>query len=93
MHLMEIPSKLLKLAKSDNSVKVLVIGGFCFLLVARYLVKEAKKELKKIKRSKYPKDVVILYRYRKGFNAPHDKPSIIQLETWLRMAKVVYEVS
>ena len=48
--------------------------------------------MKKIKRLRYPNNVVILHRLRKGYNTPQMNPSLGELETWLKMAHIPYTV-
>ena len=88
--LLKIPIQLLKLAKND--LKFYLCGGFCVLACASYLIKRMKIEIYEMRKKRFPKNVVILHRLNKGFKVPHDKPELMKLETWLRMANIPYEV-
>ena len=88
----EVAVKLFKLAKHDSHVKIFTISGVCVLALASYYMKKIKIELYKMRKKRYPKNVAMLHRLNKGLNVPHDRPTLMKLETWLRMTKIEYEV-
>ncbi len=63
-------------------------------IVSVYIFVRLALKLKRIyKRRSYEKDVVILHQIPRGLRAPSPSPFALKLETWLRAAKIPYNVS
>ncbi|XP_046377283.2 failed axon connections homolog [Haliotis rufescens] len=66
-----------------------VAGGVTAVAVSVVIV----KKLWPRKKTTYPRDTVILHQIGRGPYAPSLSPYIVKLETYLRMAKIPYQVS
>ena len=76
-----------------NVSKNPVVRTAVLILVPTVVSVVAFRKYKRAQRRKaYPKDVVILHQYPNGFRAPSPSPWSLKLETWLRMAKIPYQV-
>ncbi len=65
-----------------NSYGFMFIKGALVATLIYGAFKYMKKRSLAAKRSKYPKDVVILHQFPKGFRAPSMSPFPLKLETW-----------
>ncbi len=73
-----------------NSYSLMFIKGALFATLLYGAFKYIKKRNRLAKRSKYPKDVVILHQFPKGFRAPSMSPFPLKLETWYALLFSVY---
>lgn len=71
-----------------------LVGGIGLVIIAiTILVSTVLQYRKKQKRKNYPNDVVILHQVPRGLRAPSASPFALKLETFLRMAKISYQVN
>jgi len=72
-------------------ILVIVLGVIGLLLAIILIVKCVFVHKRSVKRRSYPKDVVILHQFPRGYKAPSQSPFVLKLETWLRMAGIKYQ--
>ena len=75
-----------------NALPKPVKTGVLALIPTVVAVVAIRKYRRYKKRQAYPKDVVILHQFPPGLRAPSASPFVLKLETWLRMAKIEYQV-
>jgi hypothetical protein len=75
-----IVATLSEFAASSFAKKIFV--SLASVSTVYFAIKFYLKKSRKTKRKAYPKDVVILHQFPRGFRAPSASPFVLKLETW-----------